>query len=119
MASGSSSPETFSMAVLAGKVKTDTYLLLIAGIIMVITLWTSKKSTFCRLKTSLDLSRQDEGEERFGSSVAARSIVGFAPVGRQSICRCGPAKVIARSRSSVRSNSLQRVDSVRKRSASI
>lgn len=77
MASGSNSPETFSMAVLAGKVKTDTYLLLIAGLIMVVTLWTSKKARSV-VKTSLDLSRQDEGEERFGSSVAARSMVGFA-----------------------------------------
>lgn len=77
VADGAGNPEAFSMAVLAGKVKTDTYLLLIAGLIMVVTLWTSKKARSV-VKTSLDLSRQDEGEERFGSSVAARSLVGAA-----------------------------------------
>lgn len=67
-------PASFSMAFLSGKVKTDTYLLVIAGIIMIITLWTSRKARSV-VKTSLDLSRQDEGDERFGSSVLARSVV--------------------------------------------
>ncbi len=70
-------PDTFLMAALAGKVKTDTYLLIIAGVIMVATLWTSKKAQNV-VKTSLDLSRQSEGEERFGSSFFARSIVRVA-----------------------------------------
>lgn len=77
IASGAGAPELFGMGVLAGKVKTEAYLLLIAGIIMVITLWTSKKARSV-VKTSLDLSRQDEGEERFGSSIAARSVVGIS-----------------------------------------
>lgn len=67
-------PDGLLMASLAGKVKTDTYMLIIAGIIMVITLWTSKKARGV-VKTSLDLSRQHEGDERFGSSFFARSIV--------------------------------------------
>ncbi len=62
------------MTSMAGKVKTDTYMLIIAGIIMIITLWTSKKAKNV-VKTSLDLSRQQEGEERFGSSFFARSLV--------------------------------------------
>ncbi len=64
----------FLMESLSGKVKTDTYLLIIAGFIMVATLWTSKKAKKV-VQTSLDLSRQQEGEERFGSSFLARSIV--------------------------------------------
>ncbi|MBS2097357.1 inorganic phosphate transporter [Carboxylicivirga linearis] len=67
-------PGSVSMEALAGKVATPTYMLLIAGIIMVITLWTSKKARAV-VKTSLDLSRQQEGDERFGSSMLARSIV--------------------------------------------
>ncbi|WP_066633491.1 inorganic phosphate transporter [Labilibacter marinus] len=59
---------------LAGKVKTDTFMLVIAGLIMVITLWTSKKAHNV-VKTSLDLARQQEGEERFGSSYLSRAIV--------------------------------------------
>jgi phosphate/sulfate permease len=67
-------PDMLSMGVLAGKVKTPTFFLLIAGLIMVITLWFSKKSRNV-VKTTLDLSRQDEGSERFGSSFLSRSLV--------------------------------------------
>ena len=68
------SPDTFLMTDLARKLPTPTLYLLIAGLIMVITLWTSKKAKSV-VKTSLDLSRQDEGFERFGSSWISRSIV--------------------------------------------
>ncbi len=71
------SADAFLMTALAGKVKTETYLLIIAGAVMVLTLWTSKKAQNV-VKTSLDLSRQSEGEERFGSSFFARSIVRVA-----------------------------------------
>jgi phosphate/sulfate permease len=67
-------PNTFSMASLAGKVNTDAYLLIIAGLIMVATLWLSKKAKSV-VKTSLDLSKQTEGNERFGSSLFARTLV--------------------------------------------
>ena len=59
---------------LAGKVPTPTILLLLAGIIMVITLYTSKKAKSV-VKTSLDLGRQDEGYERFSSFILSRKIV--------------------------------------------
>nr|WP_321410212.1 inorganic phosphate transporter [uncultured Carboxylicivirga sp.] len=67
-------PGSVSMEALAGKVATPTYMLIIAGLVMVVTLWTSKKAKAV-VKTSLDLSRQQEGDERFGSSILARSIV--------------------------------------------
>jgi phosphate/sulfate permease len=70
-------PHSFGMAFLGGKIKTDSYLLVIAGLIMVITLWTSRKARSV-IKTSIDLARQDEGEERFGSSLLARSVVRFS-----------------------------------------
>ncbi len=73
IASGAS-PEGLSMGAIAGKVQTETYMLLLAGLIMTLTLWFSKKAKAV-IKTSLDLSRQDEGEERFGSSAIARGIV--------------------------------------------
>ncbi|SMO85963.1 Phosphate transporter family protein [Saccharicrinis carchari] len=66
--------DSILMGSLAGAVKTDTLLLVIAGLIMVVTLWTSKKARKV-VKTSLDLSRQQEGEERFGSSYLSRAIV--------------------------------------------
>ena len=74
LANPEADPNLLSMAVLAGKVKTPTMFLLIAGLIMVVTLWFSKKSRNV-VKTTLDLSRQDEGTERFGSSFVSRSLV--------------------------------------------
>ena len=73
-ASAGADPSEFIMTGLAGKVPTPTYFLLLAGLIMVVTLYTSKKAKSV-VKTSIDLSRQDEGDERFGSSFFARSIV--------------------------------------------
>ncbi len=74
MADPGASADTFSMASLTGKVKTDTFLLIIAGLIMVTALWLSRKARTV-MKTEIDLSRQDKGDERFGSSYFARSIV--------------------------------------------
>jgi len=62
------------MTSLSGKVETPFFFLLLAGLIMVVTLWTSKKAKSV-VKTSLDLGRQDEGYERFDSSVISRVIV--------------------------------------------
>jgi hypothetical protein len=73
-AQGASNPDTYSMINMAGKVGTPTYMLLIAGLVMIITLITSKKAKSV-IATSIDLSRQSEGAERFGSSFAARFIV--------------------------------------------
>jgi phosphate/sulfate permease len=68
------SADSFTMGILTEKVKTPTFMLLIAGLIMVITLITSRKAKNV-VKTSIDLSRQNEGSERFGSSAIARLVV--------------------------------------------
>jgi len=65
---------SFTMESLSEKVKTPTYMLLIAGIIMVLTLIFSRKAQSV-VKTSVDLSRQNEGAERFGSSAISRVMV--------------------------------------------
>jgi len=67
-------PNSMLMSALSGKIKTNTYLLLIAGLIMVITLYKSKKARSV-VTTSLDLSRQDEGSERFNSTLFSRVLV--------------------------------------------
>ncbi|MEG0039958.1 MAG: inorganic phosphate transporter, partial [Bacteroides sp.] len=59
---------------LLGPAKTPWYFLFGAGAIMVYALCTSKKAHNV-IKTSVDLSRQDEGEESFGSTPMARSLV--------------------------------------------
>ncbi|PKP35010.1 MAG: phosphate permease [Bacteroidetes bacterium HGW-Bacteroidetes-17] len=66
--------DQFLMTSLQASVKTPTFYLLMAGAIMVLTLWFSKKARNV-VKTTLDLSRQTEGVERFGSSGLSRSIV--------------------------------------------
>lgn len=66
--------DSFTMESLSAKVKTPTYMLLIAGVVMVLTLIFSRKAQSV-VKTSVDLSRQNEGSERFGSSVLSRAVV--------------------------------------------
>ncbi|MEG0888229.1 MAG: inorganic phosphate transporter [Bacteroides sp.] len=67
-------PDGFLMTSLLGPAKTPWYFLFGAGAIMVYALCTSKKAHNV-IKTSVDLSRQDEGEESFGSTPMARSLV--------------------------------------------
>ena len=70
----SADPDSLVMTALKGKVQTDTILLLIAGSVMVVTLWFNKKSRTVT-KTEINLSRQGEGSERFESTVLSRSLV--------------------------------------------
>jgi phosphate/sulfate permease len=67
----------FSMEILAAKVPTPTLLLLIAGLIMVTTLWFSSKAKSV-VKTSIDLSMQGETKERFNPNWMSRGLVRFA-----------------------------------------
>ncbi|MDO7686596.1 MAG: inorganic phosphate transporter, partial [Schleiferiaceae bacterium] len=64
----------FSMGVLSEKVPSEPVLLFLAGGIMVLTLWFSKKAQTV-VETGIDLSRQDEGSERFRANFLSRSIV--------------------------------------------
>ena len=67
-------PGAFMMTSLMESAKTPAIYLLLAGVVMIIAMTTSKKAQNV-IRTSVDLSRQDEGDEMFGSSRAARSIV--------------------------------------------
>ena len=68
------SADSFLMTSLMESAKTPPIYLIAAGVVMIIAMATSKKAHNV-IKTSVDLSRQDEGDEMFGSSRAARSIV--------------------------------------------
>ena len=74
MASGEPNPGLFGMDILNSPVKTPVFFLLIAGLVMVLTLIFNRKARTV-LETSIDLSRQAEGDERFGSSFLSRTIV--------------------------------------------
>lgn len=67
----------YMMDSLNGPAHTPVLFLIAAGLIMVISLATSKKA-FNVVKTSVDLARQDAGDEMFGSSKMARVLVRFS-----------------------------------------
>ena len=73
-AAGGGDPSSFSVAFLNSSAKTPTLFLIIAGAIMVYALATSRKARNV-IKTSVDLSKQESGDEMFGSSRVARSLV--------------------------------------------
>jgi phosphate/sulfate permease len=64
----------FSMGVLAKKVPSNVWLLLIAGAVMVVTIWTSKKAKTV-IETGINLSRQGEGHEKFQPNPMSRVVV--------------------------------------------
>jgi len=74
VAAATTDPFNVTMGALQGKIRSDTYLLLIAGGIMITTLWISRKARTVT-DTEVSLGRQDEGVERFGASTLSRIIV--------------------------------------------
>ena len=73
-ASGSTDAWSFSMDSLNASAHTQPVFLFAAGLIMVFSLARSKKAHNV-VKTEVGLSRSDEGDEMFGSSRVARSLV--------------------------------------------
>ena len=88
-ANGAGNANGFLMTSLLGPAKTPWYFLIGAGAIMVYALCTSKKA-HAVIKTSVDLSRQDEGEETFGSTPIARTVVRISMTLANSISRIMP-----------------------------
>ena len=88
------SATTFSMGVLAQKVPSNVFLLLFAGAIMVLTLWTSSKARNV-IKTGIDLSRQGEGHEKFKPNPLSRLVVRASMGINSGLSYIIPAKTIA------------------------
>lgn len=88
-ANGGGNANGFLMTSLLGPAKTPWYFLIGAGAIMVYALCTSKKA-HAVIKTSVDLSRQDEGEETFGSTPIARTVVRISMTLANGISRITP-----------------------------
>ncbi len=68
------SPSEYNMSVLKEPVRTQTYLLVLAGLVMIVTLWFSKKARSVT-DTEVNLGRQEEGYERFTPNAFIRGIV--------------------------------------------
>ena len=73
-ANGQGDAQGFMMQSLMESAHTPALYLIAAGVVMVLALVFSKKAQNV-VKTSVDLSRQDEGDEMFGSSGVARTLV--------------------------------------------
>ena len=74
MANSDGNAHAFMMQSLMESAHTPIIYLILAGVVMVLSLIFSKKAQNV-VKTSVDLSRQDEGDEMFGSSGVARILV--------------------------------------------
>lgn len=92
IASGGSNPLGMTMDALNEPVKSNSFILIIAGLVMVGTLWFNKKARTVA-KTEINLGRQFEGYEKFDSSVFARSLVRISISIGQSIKKILPEKV--------------------------
>jgi phosphate/sulfate permease len=69
------SGDVFMMGDLANEnIVAPFYFLVFAGVVMVVTIWTSKKAKNV-IETEVNLSRQDEGSERFSSNALSKSVV--------------------------------------------
>ncbi len=91
-ASATADPLTATMEALREPVHGNTLVLLFAGIVMVVTLWFSRKARSVT-QTSLNLGRQEEGFERFEATVLSQTIVRLVSTVLATTGRLFPAKL--------------------------
>ncbi len=91
-ANGNGDADAFMMTSLMNEAKTPVIYLILAGVIMVLSLVFSKKAQNV-VKTSVDLSRQGDGDEMFGSSGVARTLVRHTSKLAQGIASIIPARL--------------------------
>ncbi len=89
MQHGAPDPDGFMMTSLMESEKSPFGYLAVAGVIMIVALATSKKAQNV-VKTEVGLGRQDESDEMFGSSQAARTIVRSAQVAKTAVSSITP-----------------------------
>lgn len=70
-------PSQLLMSGLSEEVSTPIIILILAGMVMVVTLWFSKKAMKVT-DTEIDLGRQGRGDERFSANFFSRSIVRYS-----------------------------------------
>ena len=93
-ASATGEPLSATMEALSQPVRSNTLFLLIAGVIMVVTLWISRKARSVT-KTEVRLGRQEEGYERFESTVLSQSIVRLVSTVLENTSKLFPARLRA------------------------
>jgi phosphate/sulfate permease len=83
----------YMMGTLAEPVQTNPLFLIIAGIIMIVTLWSSRKARSV-VQTSVNLGRQSEGFERFEGNEISRGLVKTISSMSTMITKLLPDKII-------------------------
>lgn len=101
--------DAYSMEILAEKVSTPVYLLLFSGFIMVLTLWFSEKAHRV-VKTSVDLSRQNEGKERFQSNILSQKLVRLSMLANEAFVRILPKRTQNSIQKQFQKNEINSVD---------
>ncbi|HEY9551339.1 MAG TPA: inorganic phosphate transporter [Prevotella sp.] len=98
-AQGGGANDSFMMHSLLSSAATPMPYLIVSAVLMILAMTTSKKAQNV-IKTSIDLARQDEGDNMFGTSRAARNIVRSAQtlVNNIKLITPRPAKVWINSR---------------------
>jgi len=86
--------DAFSMGVLGKEVPSNIWMLLIAGAVMVVTIWTSKKAKTV-IETGINLSRQGDGHEKFQPNSMSRIVVRGAMGLNTGISYLFPKKMLA------------------------
>lgn len=89
-------PEAYMMDSLKEPVRSNTWFLLAAGLVMTLTLWLSKKARSVT-ETEVNLGRQDDGHERFASNWLARRIVWYTRRMASGVGRVLPAGWVEKS----------------------
>lgn len=102
-------PADYAMRSLTRPVRTDTMLLLLAGLVMTLTLWLSKKARTVT-ETEVNLGRQDDGHERFSSNWLARWIVWHTRRVGTGVNRLLPAGWLEKSETSFTKPAVQAAD---------
>lgn len=88
-------PSEFSMEILSAKVQAPTAFLLASGMIMILTLWFSKKARYVA-DTQINLSREGEARERFKPNYLSRSVVRITIQFGQYVTRAVPKPLLNR-----------------------
>jgi hypothetical protein len=93
VADAGTNPLTMTMTALRHGAPSNALFLLLAGIIMILALWFSRKARTVTA-TELNLGRQDEGHERFGSSALSRAVVRMSTTLGDGIRKMIPASIL-------------------------
>jgi phosphate/sulfate permease len=88
-------PSEYSMEALSAKVQAPTAFLLASGMIMILTLWFSKKARYVA-DTQINLSREGEARERFKPNYLSRSVVRITIQFGQYVTRVVPKPLLNR-----------------------